>query len=193
MKKITLDIKKNMPYIAALVQAGLFAKAGSEYFGQFGWLIGFGVGAVVNYSIAMASSRVNDVAKKRKGMAVVSLAVMLVLSPATIAMSLFMPESVFTAVSWAVCVDLSIVLAGSITGKSFIAEQPTGKAQGKAGKPARKTKQVARKPITEQDLLAYLAGNPGESHQQVADHFGVTRQAIGGRIKKIYTVQEREQ
>jgi hypothetical protein len=50
--------------------------------------------------------------------------------------------------------------------------------------------QVARKPVKDEELLAYLASNPGESHQQVAEHFGVSRQAIGQRVKKLYEVKQ---
>jgi len=111
---------KNLPYFGAIVQAVLFSIAGQDFFPRAGWLVGLGVGAVVNYSIALASSRINDIAERRKGLARLSLTCMLALSPATITLSLFMPASVFTAISWAVCVDLSIVLAGSITGKTMI-------------------------------------------------------------------------
>lgn len=49
---------------------------------------------------------------------------------------------------------------------------------------------VARKSVKDADLLAYLARNPGASQQQVADHFHVTRQAMGPRIKKLYEVKQ---
>jgi flagellar biosynthesis GTPase FlhF len=49
--------------------------------------------------------------------------------------------------------------------------------------------QEERKPVTDSELLTYLASNPGESHKQVAAHFGVTRQAIGQRVKKLYEVK----
>jgi hypothetical protein len=50
--------------------------------------------------------------------------------------------------------------------------------------------QVARKPMTDESLLAFLQATPGASQQQVADHFGVTRQAVGPRIKKLYEVKQ---
>jgi hypothetical protein len=52
------------------------------------------------------------------------------------------------------------------------------------------TPQVARKPVKDDELMAYLASNPGESHQQVAEHFGVSRQAVGQRVKKLYEVKQ---
>jgi hypothetical protein len=65
-----------------------------------------------------------------------------------------------------------------------------GKADVKPVKRAKVAPQVARKAITDDALLAYLASNPGESHQQVADHFGVSRQAVGQRVKKLYEVKK---
>ena len=47
-----------------------------------------------------------------------------------------------------------------------------------------------RKPVSDTDLLAYLQATPGASQQQVADHFGVSRQAIGQRIRKLYEVKQ---
>lgn len=50
--------------------------------------------------------------------------------------------------------------------------------------------QVARKYVSDTDLLAFLQATPGASQQQVADHFGVSRQAIGQRVKKLYEVKQ---
>jgi hypothetical protein len=123
MRKI-LD-PKNLPYIGALVQAVLFSIAGSQFFPLAGWLVGLGVGAVVNWSLALASSRVSDVSEKRKPLARLSMVSMFLLSPVTITLSLFFPKIIFTAIAWSICVDLSIILAGSIVGKSLIpADKP---------------------------------------------------------------------
>lgn len=120
MKKI-LD-PKNLPYAGALVQAVLFAIAGSSFFSNpfFGALVGLGVGAVVNYSIALASTRISEIADKRKPLARLALVTMFCLSPTTITLSLFYPSSIFTGIAWALCVDLSVVLAGAIVGKSML-------------------------------------------------------------------------
>ena len=189
MKKI-LD-PKNLPYFGAIVQAVLFAIAGNEFFPMLGWLAGLGVGAVVNYSMALASSRFSDIAEKRKPLARLAMITMFALSPATITLSLFLPKSVFTAISWSVCVDLAIILAGAIAVKSMIGDSNPPKVAGKGKQPAGKKKQVARKSVQENDLLAYLQANPGATHGQVAEHFGVTRQAIGSRIQKIYKVDSK--
>lgn len=68
-------------------------------------------------------------------------------------------------------------------------EQLDGKTESKESKKKGKQKQVARKPITDEALLAYLAANKEETQKQVAAHFGVTRQAIGARIKTLYAVK----
>jgi len=109
-----------LPYFGAVVQAILFAFAGNKFFGKFGWIVGLGVGAVVNYSLALASSRFADIADKRKPFARLSLAAMFLLSPTTITLSMFFSSSLVTAIAWAMCVDLAIVLAGAIAGKSLI-------------------------------------------------------------------------
>ena len=135
VKNIKILDPKNLPYFGALVQAVLFSIAGNQFFPVLGWLAGLGVGMVVNYSIALASSRVNDVAEKRKPMAKTMLYLMLVISPATITLSLFKPASVFTAIAWAVCVDFSIVLAGAIAGKSLIPQsEPKSKTATRSGR-----------------------------------------------------------
>lgn len=54
-----------------------------------------------------------------------------------------------------------------------------------ASKKPSKTAKVARKSVKEEELLAYLQANKGASQQQVADHFGITRSAVGQRIAKL--------
>jgi len=115
MKKI-LD-PKNLPYLGAAVQAVLFSIAGNKLFPYVGWLVGLGVGIVVNWSLAMASSRVSDVAKNRKVLAYIALAGLLCISPVIICSTLGWTVANF---SWSVACDASIVLTGSIVGKSLI-------------------------------------------------------------------------
>ena len=147
MKKI-FD-PKNLPFAGAIVQAVLFALAGVEFFPHLGWLPGMGVGAVVNYSIALASSRFADIADKRKPMARLAMVVLFALSPTTITLSMFAPRSVYTAISWAVCVDLAIILAGAIAGKSLI-------PQASENKPAER--KPAKKKIRSAEIACRYAG-----------------------------------
>jgi hypothetical protein len=189
---------RNLPYFGAVVQAVLFAIAGSQFFPNpyFGGIAGLGVGAVVNYSIALASTRISDIAEKRKPLARLALIFMFCLSPTTITLSLFFPTVIYTAISWAMCVDLSIILAGAIAGKSMLPDsKPKAskmQGEGKGSKKKATLPQVARKPLTNDILLAYLAENKGQTQQQVAEYFGVKRQAIGARMKTIYGVKKEE-
>lgn len=150
MRNKILD-PKNLPYAGAIVQAILFSLAGEKFFASFGWLAGLGVGAVVNYSLALAASRFSDIAQKRKPLARLALIGMFLLSPTTITLSLFAPSTIATAIAWSMCADLSIILAGSIAGKSLLPEsrpQPSvsaGLAKG-SGRSAKKSKPLAEIP-----------------------------------------------
>ena len=135
MKKINLAW---LPYIGAVVQAGLFAMAGSKCFGAWGWLIGCGVGAVVNLSLAIASSRISEIAQKRQPLARLALFGMFLLSPTTITLSLYVPSSVFTSIAWAASPDLAIVLAGAIAGKSLVAKSEEKPSLKSAQKPLKR-------------------------------------------------------
>jgi hypothetical protein len=186
---------KNLPYAGAVVQAVVFSIAGSLFFPNpyFGALVGLGVGAVVNWSMALASSRITTIAEGRKPLAYVALFFMVALSPTTITLSMFFPNAIYTAIAWAMCVDLSIVLAGAISGKSLIPENKLPKAKSKRKKVTETLPQepdplpkVSRKRVDKNELLAYLAENPGQAQDVTAEHFGVTRQAIGARIKTLY-------
>jgi Zn-dependent protease with chaperone function len=188
---------RSLPYLGALVQAVLFALAGYKYFnlGLWGAGAGFGVGMLVNFSMAVASSKVSDVAKSRKPLSYLSLIGLFVLSPIIICSSLGF--SVAT-LSWSLAADMSIMLTGAIMGNALVkkdetpqvASKETPKVASKARKAAKVAPQVARKAIPDTELLAYLQANPGESHQQVAEHFGVSRQAVGQRVKKLYEVKQ---
>lgn len=182
---------RDLPYVGAIFQAFLFCMAGIEFFSLpiLGAVIGLGVGAVVNYSIALASSRINDIAKNRKPLAMIGLVAMLCLSPVTITLSLYYPASIFAGIAWALCVDVSIVLAGAISGKSLLPAETPQKVTVKKAQAPKVPVKVARKAIPETELLAYLQANAGASQTQVAEYFGVTRQAIGSRMKKIYAVK----
>lgn len=196
MKRID---QKDLPYAGAIVQAVLFAIAGNEFFPVpvFGAIVGLGVGAVVNYSLALASSRIADIAEKRKPLARLALVTMFLLSPTTITLSLFYPSTIYAAIAWSICVDLSIILAGTIVGKSLIPQSEVAKVARKKKQVAATTPQpetplpkVTRKKITDDELLAYLAENKGQSQEMTAAYLGVTRQAVGARIKKLYAIKD---
>lgn len=187
MKKLNTA---SLPYIGAFAQALLFTFAGVKAFDTWGWLIGPGVGITASLSVAVASSGIGSItAKGRKQLATVGLILMGVFSASTIALSIAAPQSVWCAVSWGCAVDVSIVLAGAISGKGLVAtEDKPKKVSETVAKPKRNPEKVARQPISNDTLLAYFAGNPGATDTQVAQHFGVTRQAIGKRREKLYKV-----
>lgn len=91
-----------------------------------------------------------------------------------------------------VAADLVIVGLALVQGQHAVAQsdskpQPIQKQEtGKGGKKKATVPQAVRKPLTNDILLAYLAENKEQTQQQIADHFGVKRQAIGARIKQIY-------
>jgi hypothetical protein len=140
---------RSLPYLGALVQAVLFALAGYRYFnlGLWGAGAGFGVGMLVNFSMAVASSKVSDVAKSRKPLSYLSLIGLFILSPVIICSSLGF--SVAT-LSWSLAADMSIMLTGAIAGKSLVAqEQPAisqPKRKAKREKPASEPVQPAIEP-----------------------------------------------
>ena len=181
-----------LPYIGAFAQAVLFSFAGVQAFGVWGWAIGPGVGITASLAVATASSGIGSItAKGRKQLATVGLILMGVFSASTISLSIAAPDSVWCAISWGCAVDVSIVLAGAISGKGLVATDMQPKeTTSNTEKPGRKPKKVARQPISNETLLAYFASNPGATDTQVAEHFGVTRQAIGKRREKLYEVKQ---
>ena len=114
-----------LPYIGAFAQAVLFSFAGVQAFGVWGWVIGPGVGITASLSVAVASSGIGSItAKGRKQLATAGLILMGVFSASTISLSIAAPDSVWCAISWGCAVDVSIVLAGAISGKGLVATEP---------------------------------------------------------------------
>lgn len=178
-----------LPYMAALTTGIMLMRAAVEHFGLWGWVIGPLVGLVASLSLALAGSRISDIAAKRKPLAIMSLAAMLLLSPAVIYFSDPTPDA--GTLLWAAFPDFAILLASVVTGSNLLAKptaqvahvaQVTPQVAGKKKKVATK---VARKAVKEADLIDYLLANKQASQQDVANHFGVSRQAISGRIKKL--------
>lgn len=177
---------KVIPYLAAVTTAIMLMRAAVEHFGLWGWAIGPLAGLVVSFSLATAGSKISDIAAKRKPMAYASLVLMVVISPIVIALSDPTPDAATWA--WALFPDAAILLASAVTGKSLIAKetpQVVTVTPPVASKKASRKRQVARKSVKEADFIAYLQANKSASQQQVADHFGITRSAVGQRIAKL--------
>lgn len=180
---------KYIPYLAAITTALMLMRAAVEHFGIWGWVIGPLAGLVTSFSLATAGSSISDIAAKRKPLAYTALIGMVLVSPVVIALSDATPDAATWA--WAIFPDAAILLASAVTGKSLLAKPTQDHAQVAtttpqvAGKKPGKTPKVARKSVKEADLIAFLQANKQASQQQVADHFGVSRSAIGQRIAKL--------
>jgi uncharacterized protein YlzI (FlbEa/FlbD family) len=202
-------------YLAAAFQSIQFGLAGSIYFGSAGWVIGGLGGIVVNFSVAKSASKISDIAKTRRKLAWTGFVGLMLLSPLAVAPAGFIQLGivsnfwlrVVTAVVWAIIPDTAILLTGAVTGKSLVrdedeelvkklreenrklalqAKQAEQEAVKKAKQEAQEKEILARKKrISDADLLAYLQQHAGESDDQIAEHFGVTRQAIQPRRKKL--------
>lgn len=144
-----------LPYLGALVQAVLFALAGYKYFdlGYWGAGAGFGVGMLVNFSMAVASSKVSDVAKNRRRLSYLSLGGLFILSPVIICSSLGWSVA---NLSWSLAADLSIMLTGVIMGGSLVKKDEPQKPQAVAEKPAQR--RSAKKPAKVSEIPCRYAG-----------------------------------
>jgi hypothetical protein len=91
---------------------------------------------------------------------------------------------------------ISLVLVmGAMVDRSLLpTEKPAAQPVAATPKPARNPRKVAEKrlqqPVTSDALLSFFAGNPGATNTDAAQHFGVSRQAIGKRVKKLYEVKQ---
>jgi len=189
--------RKHIPYFAATVQTAQYALAGYFLIGVLGWFFVGSMGALVSLAMAYAASQYADVAEKRKGPSLVALIGIMLLSPILVGTATWLhltniPNLIWRGVvsfAWGALPDAAVVLSGFAAGKGLFEQGNKPKVAGKSKKPAGKKKKTARRPVKDAELLAYLQANPGASQQQAADHFGVTRQAIGPRIKKLYAVK----
>jgi len=189
--------KKHIPMLAVVVQTAQYALAGYFLIGHLGWFFLGSMGALVSIAMAYATSQFSDMAQKRKGASVIALIAIMLFSPVLIGTAAFVHLTVINhpvwrgvvSAAWGFLPDGAVALAGFVAGKGLVDQGTKKKVARKAGNKTGKKKQVARKHVKDEDLLAYLASNPGASQQQVASHFGVTRQAIGPRVKKLYEVK----
>jgi hypothetical protein len=169
--------------------------------GTFGLVLG----AMVSVGTAFISGKLpTRMTKSRKALTWVMFIALLIMEPAILApiTMMDMPEALkFTlgvvgSWTWAVLLALvpSLVLAGVAIANGGLVEattHPTTEtASGNTEKPKSKSVKIERKHVTDEALLAYLAANVGATHKKVADNFGITRQAVGARIKKLYAIEQ---
>jgi MFS family permease len=186
------DTFKKSPLIllAALVQSLAFALAGSVYFGSFGWVMGGLAGVVVNLSMAYASSRISEIAKARRALAWAAFGVLFILSPLAVAPAEYhlldgkfpVWVCVVLALVWSILPDAAIIAAGGVAGKSLVVAEQPAQVDNQVAQPSAQRKKVARKvarnSIDRAQLAAELQRNPQATSAQLAQMFGVSRQAI---------------
>ncbi len=207
MRKIRLG--SLLLYTAALFQATQFARVyhlvdRSSALSEIG---GFLAGAVVNISLAYSATRLPRIrAKKARILAYLSFAMLIVVTPLFLAPMNYVTMGdtwdnailikAMIATLAASIVDIAIALVAFSDGTLMPAEQPAGQGatqgqetparQPRKGKPLpQEGNPLARKPVTDDDVIAYISSNPGASHQEIANAFGVSRQAIGQRLNRI--------
>lgn len=153
MKIIETFRKNPLVLLAALVQSGAFALAGATYFGLFGWALGAVAGIVVNLSLALAASRIAEIAGKRKPLAYTSLAALMLLSPVAVApaeyvllighVTLSQELCIVLALVWSTLPDWAILAAGGVIGKSLVAVETALYQEGTADAVRRKSKRTS--------------------------------------------------
>jgi hypothetical protein len=172
-----------LPYIGAFAQAVLFSFAGVQAFGAWGWAIGPGVGITASLSVAVASSGIGSItAKGRKQLATAGLILMGVFSASTVSLSLAAPESVWCAISWGCAVDVSIVLAGAISGKGLVAQDNAQSVAGaeKVRKSSRKSAEPVAPPA---QSIAPASKYPHECGLNGCTYIIKNAQSVGGHMK----------
>lgn len=196
-----LDTFKKSPLVllAALVQSLAFALAGSVYFGGFGWAMGGLAGVVVNLSMAYASSRISEIAKARRALAWAAFGVLFSLSPLAVAPAEYhlldgrFPAwvCVMLALVWSILPDAAIIAAGGVAGKSLVVAEQPAQVDGQVAQLGGKRRKVARKQernsIDRAQLAAELQRNPQATSVQLAQLFGVSRQAVSKARRELLT------
>jgi hypothetical protein len=176
--------------MGALVQSGLFGIAGYHYFdlGPWGAVAGAGVGLVVNFSIATASSKISDIAKNRKTLAYLSFAILCIISPVVINTSLGWS---WATAAWSVAVDLSIVLTGAIIGKGLVQSEQTTTQSVARPKKSKKTADPSEQipaPVAQVQAIPAQSVAPAAKYPRECGINGCTyviknAQSVGGHMK----------
>jgi hypothetical protein len=207
--------RKMITPFAVMVQTVQYALAGYFLIGWLGVITVGLMGGLVSFAMAYGSSQFNDIAKNRKPSALVALVVLMAFSPVLIGTATYLhltniPNPVWrgvVAAVWGLLPDLSVALSGFIAGKGLFDHSDGKKKGGKpvpvAGKPGKKGGKVASKgktvaeqepppDMTDEALYQFVAEQQAKdpkgkrpSHAKIAKHFGVTRQAVGPRLKKL--------
>jgi hypothetical protein len=187
-----------LPWIGAASQATLYTWAGVHAYGDWGWLIGPGVGITASLAVATAATSTSgNVSKYRRALTNIGLALMVFVTPATVALSIALPNSWMTAVAWGAAVDVSIVLAGVIAGNRMVAQSEQTATQSVAR--PKKSKKTADQSEQIPALVAQVQAIPAQSVAPAAKYpheCGVNgctyvlknAQSVGGHMKAKHPV-----
>ena len=196
MKKIPLG--KILLIAAALFQATQYTRLGrliDSNSSQWFWLL---AGATVNLSLAYAANRLPRLrSKSAQAYTRAAFWCMVIITPALLApVNLVTLSPVITGFTrWMVAllaasvVDIAIVFVAFADGSLLPVEQPIAPIPPKI-KEARVSRPKTRKHVTDAQLLTYLHENPGANNSQIARSFGVTRQAISERRKRLTVIEQ---
>ena len=149
---------KDYPYYAATIQALQYGHAGfvmlSSWTGAF---FGGLLGLLMSFAVALAASKINDIAKARKLSSWLIFLVLMIVSPAFVGVGMWMALDkipfpfwrLVVAALWGLIPDGSVALVGFITGKGLVAasDQPassTGEAAPKKGRTAKSKSKMAQ-------------------------------------------------
>ena len=149
---------KTLPYLMAGIQSIQYAHAGYVYGNTFGAIALGAVGVGVSLSVAVASSRINDIAVKRKKSAWVAFWSLLIFSPIIVGVAMFyylsVPDvwpRVIVAAMWGLASDVPVALSGFITGKGLVADDK---------QPATSTLRPATRPATKKSKISAAMSRP---------------------------------
>jgi hypothetical protein len=196
MKKVSFNPKRDIPYLAMVIQACIFSYSGSLLLGWIGWIIGALMGILVSVSVLYASSQY--AAKERKPWIIAGLAVMMLFSPIINGTALYFELSPkmwdiwrgVVSVAWGVLPDVAGAVAGFVAGKGMIKqdEQPKEVAAQPKTTPKKKTTAKHNR-IDRVRLVGMLRTNPAATNQELATPFGVSAEAVR-KLRKDITPAE---
>lgn len=143
MKKVN---PKDYPYLAALIQTVQYGHVGFVYMSWSGLFTAGLLGLLISFGMAQASSRINDISKKRRPAAWVSFLLLAIVSPAFVGVGMWIALDVISfpfwrfvvAALWGLIPDGSVALVGFISGKGMIASEEKPLSEPRATKSEKK-------------------------------------------------------
>lgn len=193
-KQVRFNPKRDIPFLSMGIQAVLMGYAGSILIGGLeGWLVGGLLGILVSVSVLYASSQYAGTAKERKPWIICGLAILMLFSPVITGTAMYLHLSGgidpiwrgVVSLAFAILPDVAGGVAGFVAGKGMVKQDDAVAQVAQAAKKEKKVAKKLRKPITDNALIAELRRNPGATDDEIAGVFGVSRQAINQRRRKL--------